>query len=73
MLGGRAGGREQALVLDPAEIGAFEQLGRKHHFGALARRLAHELAHGADVGVRVVGEGELQRGDGELGHAGTCW
>ena len=73
MLGGRPGGREQALVLDAAEIGAFEQLGRKHDLGALARGLAHQLADGADVRVRVVGEGELQRGDGELGHAGTCW
>ncbi len=70
MLGGRPGGREQALVLDPAEIGAFEQFGRKHDLGALARGFADEVGHVADVGAGVVGEGELQRGDGELGHCG---
>src|SRR5205085_5979071 len=71
MLGGRSRVREQALVLDPTEIGAFEQFGRKHDLGALARRLAHQLTHRADVRDRVVGECELERGDGEL-HAGTC-
>ena len=65
-------GREQALVLDAAEIGALEQLGRQDDLGALGRGLAHELADRADVRVGVVGEGELQRSDGEFGHAGTC-
>ena len=68
MLGGRPRGREQALVLDAAEIGAFEQFGRKHDLGALARGFAHQVGHGADVGVGVFAEGELERGDGELGH-----
>src|SRR4051794_39594420 len=73
MLARRAGCREQALVLDTAEIGAFEQLRGKHDFGAFARRLAHEFAYGADIRIRVLGKGKLQRSDGELGHAGTCW
>ena len=67
MLGGRHRCREQALVLDPAEIGAFEQLGREHDLGALARRFADQLGHGADVGAGIFGERELQRGDGD-GH-----
>src|ERR1051325_9429556 len=72
MLGGGSGAGEQTFVLDPAEIGPFEELGRKHDLGPFASRLAHQLAHGADVRVRVLGESELQRSDGELGHAGTC-
>src|SRR5438270_11947270 len=63
---------EQALVLDPAEIGTLEQLGRKHDLGALARRLAHQPADRAEIRDRIVGEGELQRSNGELAHAGTC-
>jgi hypothetical protein len=70
MLGGRPSLREQALVLDAAEIGAFEQLGRQDNLGALAGGLAHQLAYRADVRVGVVGERELERGDGELGHRG---
>src|SRR5215210_6030737 len=72
MLVDRAGVGEQALILDPAEIGAFEQLGREHHLRALRRCLAHELAHCADVGDRVIGKAELECSDGELGHSGTC-
>ena len=68
MLGRRARVGEQALVLDAAEIGAFEQLGREHHFRAFRRGLAYKLRHRADVGDRVVGEGELEGSDGELGH-----
>ncbi len=43
---------EQALVLDPAEIFAFEQFGRQHDLRAPARRLADEFGHRLDVGVR---------------------
>src|SRR3712207_7298573 len=60
--------REQALVLLATEVGSLKQFGREHDLSALARRLAHELGHGADVRVRVVAEGELQCGNGELGH-----
>src|SRR4029077_18663232 len=63
---------KQAFILDPAEIGGFEELGWKDHFGALSGRFAHHLAHGADVRGRVVGKGELEHSDGELGHLGTC-
>src|SRR5687767_7909803 len=73
MLRGRPRGREQALVLGAAEIGAFEQLGRKHHGRTLARSLADQLRHGADIRARILAESELKRGDGELGHRGTCW
>ena len=69
MLVDRARVGELGLVLDAAEIGAFEQLGREHDLGALARGLAHQLGDREDVGHRVLGESELQRGDGELGHA----
>src|SRR3954467_11413342 len=62
---------EQALVLDPAEVRTLEQLGRKHHLGALDCRLVDQLADRTNVRDCVVGEGELQRSDGEL-HAGTC-
>src|SRR5206468_5274643 len=48
------------------------QLGREHDLGALARRLAHQVAYGADVRRRVVAESELQRCDGQLRHEGTC-
>ena len=51
MLRSRPGSREQALVLDAAEVGAFEQLRRKHDLGALACRFTHELADRADVRV----------------------
>ena len=73
MLGGRLGGGEQALVLDPAEIGAFEQFGREHDFGALARGLAHQLADRADVRLGILAERELERSDCQLAHSGTCW
>src|SRR5689334_9473434 len=73
VLGSGLGGREQALILDPAEVWAFEQFWGKHDLGTLVRRLAHELADGADIRVEVVREGELQRSDGQLGHWGTCW
>src|SRR3954453_18987864 len=63
---------EQALVLDPAEVRTLEQLGRKHDLGALGRPRAHQIADLANVRDCVVGEGELQRSDGELRHAGTC-
>jgi hypothetical protein len=61
------------LVLDPAEIGAFEQLGRKHDLRALARPLADEVGDISDIARRVLGEGKLQRGDGDFCHFGTCW
>src|SRR4029079_6338466 len=63
---------EKALVFDPAEIRAFEQLGRKHHLSALCGPFAPELAHCADVRRSVVREAELQRSDRDLAHAGTC-
>src|SRR4051794_8676912 len=69
MLGRSARVGELPLVLDAAEIRTLEQLGREDDFRALARRLTHQLGNRADVRDRVVGEGELQRGDGELGHA----
>ena len=49
MFRGRLRTREQALVLDAAEVVALEQLRRKHDLRALGRRLAHELADRADV------------------------
>src|SRR3982751_481260 len=51
---------------------ALEQLRRKDHLGALGCCLAYELADGADIRIRVLGKRELQRSDGQLGHAGTC-
>src|SRR4029450_7825383 len=36
VFGGPPGGCEQALVLDPAELGTFEQLRRQDHLGTLA-------------------------------------
>ena len=65
----RAGVSEEALVLNAAEIGAFEQFRRKDDFGAFARRFTHQVADRADVRGRVVGEGELEGSDGEFGHA----
>src|SRR3954471_12829011 len=72
MLRGGLGGSKEALVFDPAEIGALKQLWRQNNLGTLGGGLAHQLTNRADIGVRVVGEGELQRSDVELGHAGTC-
>ena len=59
----------QPFILDAAEVRPFEQLGREHDLRAFGRRLAHQLGDGADVRDRVVGEGELQRGDGKFGHS----
>jgi len=63
-----AGVAEEALILDAAEVMTLEQLGREHHLGALRRRFAHEFADRADVLNGVLGEGELEGGDGELAH-----
>ena len=59
---------EQPLVLDAAEIFALEQFGRQDHLRPPARRLAHQARHVGDVGIDIIGEGELQRSDGDLGH-----
>ena len=73
VFGHDAGGGEVVLVLRAAEIGAFEQLGRKDDLCAFARRLANEVGDVGDVALRVFGKRELERGDGEFGHLGTCW
>ena len=63
---------EVALVLGAAEVMPLEQLGRQDQLRAAAMRLAHQIRHVADVFGRILAKGELQRGDGELGHWGTC-
>src|SRR6185503_1991237 len=63
---------EQAFVFGAAEIRALEQLRREHHLGAFARGLSRQLAYSADIHRRVVGESELQCGDGQFAQAGTC-
>ena len=65
----RFGAREQVLVLDAAEIMSLEQFRREDDLRAFAGRLADEVRHGGDIGVDGIGEGELERGDFELGHA----
>src|SRR5258708_1719487 len=72
MLRRRTSIRKEALVLYATEIGPFKQLGRKHYFCAFGGRLANKLAHGPNVQDLIVGERELQRCYGELGHSGTC-
>ena len=60
----RAGQREQRLVFDLAEIGAGEQLGRKHHLGALGVRVGHgdvDVQIGQRARVRVDGLREVAR------------
>ena len=69
--GPRAG--EMAFVLGPAEIEALEQFGRQHHLRALAGGLAHQLGDVGDILADVRPEGELEGGDCQAGHAGTCW
>ncbi len=59
---------EMALVLGAAEIMALEQLRRKDQLRAAPGRLAHQLGDGGDILLDVVGEGELEGGDGEAGH-----
>ena len=70
VLADRLGVGEQPLVLDPAEILALEQFGRQDHLRAPAPRASRTsrdtLAMFASMSV---GEGELERGDGDLGHA----
>ena len=71
----RQGAGEMALVLGPAEIMALEQFRRQDQLRALAGGLAHQLRDGGDILVDVVGEGELEGGDGEAGHSvsGPYW
>jgi hypothetical protein len=68
MLGDGQGAAEMALVLGPAEIMALEQLGREDQLRAARGRLAHEIGDRGDILLGAVSEGELQSGDGELGH-----
>ena len=76
--GGRQRSGEMALVLHSTEIMALEQFGRQDHLRALAGGLADQTGHGSDIRLDVVGEGQLERGDGKLGHgfiigtAGPC-
>jgi len=70
MLGRRPGQREQGLVLDLAEIGPGKQLGREDHLRARIRGLFDQGRNGGDVLPLVMrAEGELEGGDGDLGHA----
>src|SRR5690606_22114415 len=53
-----------------AEVAAGEQLGRQDDLRALPRRLLDQRGNGGDVVLLVLGgERELERGDGQLGHA----
>src|SRR6478609_4352608 len=73
MLARGKGAGEMALVLGAAEIMALEQLRRQDELRALAGRLADQLGDRRDVLLDDVREGELQRGDGDFAHLGTCW
>jgi hypothetical protein len=54
---------ECALVLGLREILSFEELGREHDLGALARSFANEGAHARDVVVAACREGALNDGN----------
>ena len=62
---------EQPLVLDAAEIGAFEQLRRQDDLRPFVRGFADQLGDLGDVFGLWAGQGELQGGDGDFGHAGA--
>ena len=62
------GAGEQRLVLDRAEIGAFEQFGRQDDLRPARGGLAHGVGHLFDILGHVLAKGELQGGDGHLGH-----
>jgi hypothetical protein len=68
MFGGRLGIGEQALVLDPAEILAFEQFGRQDHLRPARGGFANEARDMGDVAVDIGGEAQLEGCNGNLGH-----
>ena len=77
----RIGCAEELLVLHLAEIVVAEEFRRQDDLGALAGRLAHQRLHLVDIGLHVLAERSLDRGDlYSSAHverppsvSGTCW
>ena len=56
---------EPALLLAHAEIGTLEQFGGQNDLGSVRGGLADQVGDLGDVGIQVLAEARLQRGDGD--------